>query len=269
MNHHSIITETDGQVAYIWLNRPGLRNALDGNLLEEFLDAFERFNQDPFLRIINVRGKGPCFCAGADLGWMQKAKKLSEDENVRQTKLLARCFHALFTSNKITVASVHGAALGGGMGILSACDLAIAAETAVFAFSEVKLGLIPATVAPYVLQKTRSARIMEYLLTGKKFSGHEAFYLGIINRCVKEEKFEQANQDLIGELLTAAPLAQQSIKKLMRSLTGMLPDQSTIDRTAFLLAETRVSEEAEEGMRAFLDKRQPAWMVSEEEKKLY
>jgi len=269
MNYHNIITEIDGPVAYIWLNRPGVRNALDRKLLEELLSSVDRINNNPAVRIISVRGRGPCFCAGADLAWMQKAIELTTEENLHETELLARCFHAFYTSSKITVAAIHGAALGGAMGILAACDMAIAADTAVFAFSEVKLGLIPATVAPYVLRKTRSARIMEYLLTGNKFNGHDAFSLGIVNRCVKEEIFERSHDDLLNELLRAAPEAQQHIKRLMRSMAGIMPDQSTIERTASLLAETRISEEAREGIRAFLDKRQPAWVTGQEEKKIY
>jgi methylglutaconyl-CoA hydratase len=262
MNQQTIITDIQGPVAYIWLNRPGSRNALDKPMQEELFSVMERINNDTNIRIVSLRGMGPSFCAGADLGWMQQACGLTKEENYKDSILLARCFHALYTSPKIIVAGIHGAALGGALGLISVCDMAVTTNTAVFAFSEVKLGLIPATVAPYVLRKGVNSRIMEYLLTGRKFSGSEAVSLGLVNRSVPEEQFEQVQEDLISELLKAAPAAQIKIKELIRAITGFAPDSSMMGRTASLLAETRVSEEATEGIRAFLEKRQPRWINS-------
>ncbi len=185
------------------------------------------------------------------------------EENYRESILLAQCFHALYTSPKIIVTGIHGAALGGAMGLVSASDMAITTNTTVFAFSEVKLGLIPATVAPYLLRKISGGKIMEYLLTGRKFSGHDAVSIGLVNRSVPDEQFEQAHEDLLSELLKAAPGAQLKIKELIRSLTGSAPDITIMAKTASLLAETRVSEEAREGIQAFLEKRQPGWMNSQ------
>ncbi len=192
---------------------------------------------------------------------MQKARDLSGEENYRESTLLAQCFHAMYTSPKIIVTGIHGAALGGAIGLVSASDIAITTNTAVFAFSEVKLGLIPATVAPYILRKSSGGKIMEYLLTGRKFSGHEAVSMGLVNRTVPDEQFELVHEDLLSELLKAAPDAQLKIKELIRSLTGSAPDITTMARTASILAETRVSEEAREGIQAFLEKRQPGWMT--------
>jgi methylglutaconyl-CoA hydratase len=260
MNAQTIITEIRGPLARLWLNRPGVRNALDKPMLEELFLAIEKINNNPAIRIVSLRGIGSSFCAGADLGWMQKAQGLSKDENYRESILLAKCFHALYTSPKIIVTGIHGAALGGAIGLVSASDIAITTNTSVFAFSEVKLGLIPATVAPYLLRKSSSGKIMEYLLTGRKFSGHDAVSIGLVNRSVPDEQFEQVHEDLLTELLKAAPDAQLKIKELIRSLTGSAPDITIMARTATLLAETRVSEEAGEGIRAFLEKRQPGWM---------
>jgi methylglutaconyl-CoA hydratase len=263
MNSRTIITEIRGPLARLWLNRPGVRNALDRHMLEELFSAVENINSDPGIRIVSLRGMGSSFCAGADLGWMQKAPGLSSEENYRESILLAQCFHALYASPKIIVAGIHGAALGGAIGLVSASDMAITTNTTVFAFSEVKLGLIPATVAPYLLRKTSSGKIMEYLLTGKKFSGHEAVSIGLVNRSVPDEQFEQVYEDLLTELLKAAPDAQLKIKELIRSLTGSTPDITIMAKTASMLAEARVSAEAREGIRAFLEKRQPGWMASQ------
>jgi methylglutaconyl-CoA hydratase len=263
INAQSIITEIRGPLARLWLNRPGVRNALDKQMLEELFSTLEDINNNPAIRIVSLRGMGSSFCAGADLGWMQKAHDLSGEENYRESTLLAQCFHALYTSPKIIVAGIHGAALGGAIGLVSASDMAVTTNTTVFAFSEVKLGLIPATVAPYLLRKSSSGKIMEYLLTGRKFSGHDAVSIGLVNRSVPDEQFEQVHEDLLNELMKAAPVAQLKIKELIRSLTGSAPDITTMARTASLLAEARVSEEAREGIRAFLEKRQPGWMTSQ------
>jgi methylglutaconyl-CoA hydratase len=260
MNSQTIITEMKGPLVRLWLNRPGVRNALDKQMLEELFLSIGKINRNPEIRIVSLRGMGSSFCAGADLGWMQKAQGLSNEENYRESILLAQCFHSLYTSPKIIVAGIHGAALGGAMGLISASDMAITTNTTVFAFSEVKLGLIPATVAPYLLRKNPGGKIMEYLLTGRKFSGHEAVSIGLVNRSVPDEQFEQAQEDLLSELMKAAPLAQLKIKELIRSLSGSAPDITIMAKTASLLAETRVSEEAKEGIQAFLEKRQPGWM---------
>jgi methylglutaconyl-CoA hydratase len=261
INTRKIVNEISGPLARLWLNRPGVRNALDKQMLEELFSTLEEINTNPDIRIISLRGMGSSFCAGADLGWMQKARDLSGEENYRESTLLAQCFHAMYTSPKIIVTGVHGAALGGAIGLVSASDIAVTTNTTVFAFSEVKLGLIPATVAPYLLRKSASGKIMEYLLTGRKFSGHDAVSIGLVNRSVPDEQFEQVHEDLLSELLKAAPDAQLKIKELIRSLTGSAPDISTMARTASILAETRVSDEAREGIQAFLEKRQPGWMT--------
>jgi methylglutaconyl-CoA hydratase len=260
MNSRTIITEIKEPLARLWLNRPGVRNALDKQMLEEFFSALEKINSNPDIRIISLRGTGPSFCAGADLAWMQKAPDLSREENYRESMLMAQCFHSLYASPKIVVTGIQGAALGGAIGLVSASDIAITTNTTVFAFSEVKLGLIPATVAPYLLRKSTGGKIMEYLLTGRKFCGHEALSIGLVNKSVPDEQFEQAHEDLLSELLKAAPGAQLKTKELIRSLTGAAPDIAVMAKTASLLAETRVSDEAREGIRAFLEKRQPGWL---------
>ena len=171
MNQHAIVTEIQGEVARIWLNRPDARNALNMALLKAFFISLQKINANAGVRIICIRGRGNSFCAGADLHWMQQATSLSWEDNYMESTWMARCYHELFASDKITLACVHGAAFGGALGLLAACDLAITTESAVLAFSEVKLGLVPATIAPYVLHKAANAKVLEFMLTGKKFNG--------------------------------------------------------------------------------------------------
>jgi methylglutaconyl-CoA hydratase len=260
MDQHAIITEIQGTVARVWLNRPDSRNAINMAMVEEFTSSLRQINANPAIRIISLRGRGPSFCAGADLDWMRQASGLSREENFKESSLLARCFYELYGSPKITLTGVHGVAFGGALGLVTACDLAVASESCVFAFSEVNLGLVPAAISPYVILRADKGKIMEYLLTGRKFGGMEAASLGVVNRCVPDEDFEQALEDLLAELLCAAPSAQLTIKGLIRSLAGFGPDTAMLDQTASLLAETRVSDEAKEGIHAFLEKRRPGWM---------
>jgi methylglutaconyl-CoA hydratase len=259
-NQHTILTNIQDSLATIWFNRPGTRNALNKSMLEELLASLQKINSDTQIRIISLQGKGPSFCAGADLGWMQQASTLSGEENYRESILLAQCFHAIYASPKITLAGIHGAAFGGAIGLIAACDIAIATETSTLAFSEVNLGLVPATIAPYVLRKAYNGKILELMLTGRKFSGNEAAAIGLVNRSVAEENFEQAMDDLRAELLQAAPVAQTETKKMIRSLTRHIHDGFAMEQTASLLAETRVSAEAKEGIRAFFEKRLPGWI---------
>jgi methylglutaconyl-CoA hydratase len=258
MDRPSVITEIQETVARIWLNRPDFRNALNLDILGEFIHSLQEINADPRIRLIILRGRGPAFCSGADLNWMQQAWRLSPEDNYKESSLLAHCFFELYASPKITLAVVHGAAFGGAMGLIAASDMAVSTETAEFAFSEVKLGLVPAAISPFIFHKSGKAKVLEYMLTGRRFRGPEAALLGLINRAVPDEQLDEHLDGLITELLHTAPGAQLTIKKMFRSLDP-LTDHVSIDQAASLLAETRVSDEAREGIRAFLEKRQPTW----------
>jgi methylglutaconyl-CoA hydratase len=228
-------------------------------MVEELTTFVKQTNDNPEIRIICLRGKGVSFSAGADLVWMQKATDLTREDNFAESVSLSRCYHAFYSSPKITIAGVHGAAMGGAIGLITACDLALATESSIFAFPEVNMGLIPAVISPYVFHKANKGKVMEYLLTGRKFRGLEAESLGLVTRCVPDADLDQAFDDLLAELLCAAPLAQFGTKNLARSLVGNIPDNFILEFTPSLLAETRVSDEAKEGIRAFLEKRNPGW----------
>jgi methylglutaconyl-CoA hydratase len=258
----TIITEIRNAVAHVWLNRPEVRNALDGVLIGELCETLQQLGHDSGIRIIVLRGIGPVFCAGADLRWMEQAEALTEEENYREAMRLVRCFQMLNECKPVTVAALHGSVLGGALGLAAACDLAIAADTTLFAFSEVRLGLIPATIAPYIFQKTGRARVMEYMLTGRRFSAGEAQSLGLVNRLIPGKEIGQGVEELVTELLYGAPGARQALKNLARQIDREKTDDTASYDTAGLLARIRVSDEAKEGIRAFLEKRQPAWMKS-------
>jgi methylglutaconyl-CoA hydratase len=251
----TILVENQGSVATIWLNRPGVHNALNGMMITEFREALHRLNTDPEIRIIVFRGKGPGFCAGADLLWMQQATRLAPEENYRECYSLARCFSEIATSPKTTLALIHGAAIGGACGLIAAADLALASESAEFAFSEVRLGLVPATIAPYVIHKIGRACALELLLTGRRFNAREAALMGFITSAWTDEDFDAGVSSMLKALLAGRPGAQQKIKTLLNELPGSSIDESLVEQTARLIAEVRVSAEAQEGIRTFLQKR--------------
>jgi methylglutaconyl-CoA hydratase len=250
----TILIENQGSVATIWLNRPGVHNALNGAMISEFREAMQRLNTDPEIRIIVIRGKGPGFCAGADLLWMQQAARLAPEENYQECYSLARCFSEIATSPKITLALIHGSAIGGACGLIAAADLALATESAEFAFSEVRLGLVPATIAPYVIRKIGRACALELMLTGRKFDAREAALIGFITRTWPDDDFDAGVSIMLKTALSGRPMAQRKIKALLNEWPDASVDESLVELTARLIAEVRVSEEAKEGISAFLQK---------------
>ena len=257
-NKTSIIIEIKGPVARVFLNRPEFHNALNGTMIQALFEQLEILENNGSIRIIALQGMGKSFCAGADLNWMQMAQHLSEEENYHECQLLANSFYSLYKSNKITVAFIHGNIFGGAIGLVASCDLAIATTNAVFAFSEVRLGLVPATIMPYVLKKTGN-KVVERMLTGMKFKSADAEAMGLVNSVVQDAAFESAINDTLTGLLNAAPEAQRRIKLQARTFIMPAITEDLVNHTATLLAETRVSKEALEGLGAFSEKRKPAW----------
>ena len=257
-NQPSILTEIKGPVAHVFLNRPEFHNALNAKMIQALLEQLEILDNNRSIRIIALRGMGNSFCAGADLNWMRMAQHLSEEENYRECQLLAKAFYSLYKSSKITVAFIHGNIFGGAIGLVASCDMAIASTNAVFAFSEVRMGLVPATIMPYVLNKTGN-RVVERMLTGMKFKSGDAEAIGLVNAVVQDEPFESALNETLAGLLEAAPEAQGRIKLQARTLIMPAITEDLVNHTASLLAETRISKEALEGLGAFYEKRKPAW----------
>lgn len=261
MDYQYTLTETQGPVAILRLNRPDKRNAIHGEMIIEMLSFLNQVKEDPSIRILILEGSGDVFCAGADLNWMQKAGTMDDEENTTDARGFALCLYMLYTLPAITVARVQGAAYGGAIGLMTACDLALVTENCSLAFPEVRLGLIPATIAPYVLQKAHPG-IAEYLFTGSRFDGKRAVSLHLATMAVDEQELDNRLNALVTDLLHAAPEAQLKIRELLRIFGKQTPDESVVTYTASFLADIRRSLEAREGIGAFLEKRKPAFEMN-------
>jgi len=259
IKNSTILTEIKGSTATIWLNRPDKHNALNIEMLSGFLIALQHINSSQAVRIIIIRGKGKTFCSGADLNWMQHSSVLTPAENYSECEVLARCFFELYNSPKVTLCLVHGSSIGGGNGFAAASDICVSENSTIFAFSEVRVGLVPATIAPYVIRKTGRAKAMELMLTGRKFTAEQAAEWGLVNLVITGTEQDEYLKFLIEDILNGAPEVQNIIKNQLFKTVKLTPDKNGISQTAELLAKTRTGAEAMEGINAFLTKRKPSW----------
>ena len=239
--------ERDGHVLRITLARPDRRNAFDAALIAELAEAFVDVGR---ARAVLLAGDGPSFCAGADVDWMRASAGLSLDENVADANAMRRMFEAIDGCPAPVVARVQGHALGGGAGLVAAADIAIAAPGTVFAFSEVKLGIVPAVISPFVLPKIGPGAARRYFVTGERFDAETALRIGLVHEVAAD--LDAAVERVLGELLSAGPHAARWAKRLVRER----PDGP---ETARWIVERRTSDEGQEGLRAFLEKRPPNW----------
>lgn len=247
-------------VAWVTINRAHRKNAFDQATIAALREAFETLHGADHVRIVFVRGAGGTFCAGADLNWMRDSVDWSEADNRDDAHDLARMLKALQDIPALTVALVEGVAMGGGAGLAAACDLALAVEDARFAFSEVRLGLIPATISPYVIEAVGPRLAKALFCTGRMFDAAYARQIGLVQEVVADaEALLGAAERMAGEIMVAAPEASRLAKKLVRDVHGKTIDDSLMHETARLIARRRVSPEGQEGVRAFLDRRKPAW----------
>ena len=256
----SILTSREGPVLRLTLNRPDVRNAFDEELIAALTSAAAEAADDHTLRAVVLAGSGKTFCAGADIGWMSKAIAYTQRENLSDAEDLSRMLERLDTLALPLVGRVHGAALGGGVGLAAVCDIVIAAEDAVFALSEVKLGIVPAVVAPYVLRKIGVSAARELFLTGARFSAARAKEIGLVHEVVPAGDLDAAIGRRLAEILSAGPKAVGIAKALIREIAGANP-RDVIGLTTNTIASQRVSEEGQEGLRAFLEKRKPHWIA--------
>ncbi len=262
MNKFSTIEiEQEGQVATIWLNRPEIHNAFNEVMISEIIEAFELLETKKLIRIIVLRGRGKSFCAGADLNWMKGVVNYSFDQNYNESYNLSVCFNKIYTCKKITIALVHGAAIGGANGLMAACDFAYAETDTVFSLSETKIGLIPACIAPYIIKRVGEFAAKEFMLSGLRFNGEVAERKGLINKSVPKEEFAGYFQKMVSLLLTSGPEATIQCKELINSLCNSISYSEALEYTAKMIAEIRQSEEGQEGMNAFLEKRKPNWVA--------
>lgn len=254
-----IIMKTEGGISTLTLNRPEKRNAMNQEMIKELLDALHHVALDHHSRVLIIKGSGEVFCAGADITWMQKIATFSDDENEDDAQLLADFLYQLYSFPKPTIVLAHGNVLGGGLGLLCACDIAIAANQTRFGFSEVDIGLTPSCISPYVLAAIGERASRYYFLTGERFDTKEALRLGLIHRVLEADVLDHMGFALAKELLLKGPNTLSAVKQLVQFVTGEKITESLIQKTAEHLARVRRSSEAKEGLQAFLEKREPKW----------
>ncbi|MFY0398372.1 enoyl-CoA hydratase-related protein [Brevundimonas naejangsanensis] len=253
------IDATADGVVFVTINRPQKKNAFDAATIAALYEAFETLQGADRVRVVFIRGAGGTFSAGADLNWMRDAADWSESDNRDDAMGLAKMLKALHDVPALTVALVEGAAMGGGAGIIAACDMAVAVEGTRFAFSEVKLGLIPATIAPYVIEAVGARRARQLFLTANIFDADYAAHAGLIDMVLPEGSVDEFISMLTDSLSANAPGAMGDAKRLVNDVAGEDIDNRLLEETAKRIARARVSAEGQEGVRAFLDKRAPSW----------
>jgi methylglutaconyl-CoA hydratase len=251
-------TARDGAVLRLTLNRPDARNAFDEEVIAALTAVARSAREDATLRAVVLSGEGQTFCAGADLAWMSKAVGYSRNENLRDAEDLARMLQLLDALPVPLIARVQGAAFGGGAGLVAVCDIAVATDTTSFAFSEVKLGIMPAVISPYVLAKIGQSAARELFLTGVRFSAARAREIGLVHAVVPSANLDATVESYVNEVLSSAPAAIATAKQLIRDVSDRRPGD-VMALTTGAIADLRVSAEGQEGMRAFLEKRKPRW----------
>jgi methylglutaconyl-CoA hydratase len=262
MSHTSIVVEVDGPLGIVTLNRAERHNAFDDALVEEMTQGLQRLGADPAVRAIVLSSVGKSFSAGADLDGLRRASEQGGEAQLADARRLAALLRTLDTLPKPTVARVHGAAFGSGIGLVAASDVALATFDAQFALTEVRLGLIPAVVSPYVIARIGERYARRYFLTGERFAAAEAYRIGLVHEIVPDEAtLDEAVGEIVGYLLKNSPQAMASAKQLLRAVSGAPIDALLIDDTTRRAASAAASRDAREGIAAFLDKRAPDWAV--------
>lgn len=252
-----------GPVSRVVLARPEVRNAFDDVLIGELTAAFESLGTDSEVRVVVLSGDGPSFCAGADVAWMRRAGSYTREENEADAQRMARMLRTIDACPKPVIALVHGAAIGGGVGLVAAADISVAAEGTVFSLSEVRLGILPSVISPYVLRAIGPRHARDLFLTGDRFDAGHAHRIGLVHGVVAPAELEAAGRRKVESLLASGPQAVAVAKRLIEEVAGKNPDEA-IPVTVRTIAERRASDEAREGLSAFLEKRRPAWAPRKE-----
>lgn len=259
MTSPALEIEHKGAVAWIWMNRPEVHNAFDANLITALTDAFTKLAADGSVRVIVLGARGRSFSAGAQVQWMQQQGAAPPEENAADARKLAGLFQTIAECPKPTVARVQGAALGGGVGLISACDVVIASQNAVFATSEVRLGLIPATIGPYVVRAIGERHARRLFLTAERIEAQVALQIGLVHIITESDGLDARTNEVIEALLLGAPGAQAEAKSLIGAISGREINDALIAETVQRISTRRATPEAAEGLSAFLAKRPAAW----------
>jgi methylglutaconyl-CoA hydratase len=259
MSYTTLETTLQQGVAVIWLNRPELRNAMNATLIAELTDAVSAAADDDAVRAIVLAGRGKAFCAGADLNWMREAAQYDAQRNEEDAGRLAALLRTIAQAPKPTVARVHGPAYAGGLGLVCACDIAVASVDASFCLSEVRIGLIPSMISPYVLRAMGPRAASRWFLTAEVFDAAEAYRIGMVQEIAPAEELDGAVNALLGRLLLGGPEAIAATKRLIRDMAGRPVDDALMRDTASRIAAARAGDEGREGIASFLEKRPPRW----------
>ncbi|MCC7123632.1 MAG: enoyl-CoA hydratase/isomerase family protein [Acidobacteria bacterium] len=259
MTYQYLTIRRDGAVEHVTLNRPDVRNAFNEAVIAELSAWAASAREDEGLRVVVFGGAGKVFSAGADAEWMSRMAGYSQAENVADARAAASMFRAINALPCAVIGRIHGAALGGGSGLAAVCDIVVAAENTIFGFTETKLGILPAMISPFVLPKIGVSAARELFLTGMRFSAARAREIGLVHSVVAEEHLDDAVQRYVTELLSASPSGIAAAKALIPQVWGQRPE-TVADLTAQTIAAQRGSDEGREGLRAFLEKRSPAWV---------
>lgn len=263
MSETALDTQIDSRgVAYLTLDRPDVLNAFDEALIAQIAHAFLSLEANPLVRVIVLAARGRVFCAGADVAWMRRAAANSREENLVDARRFAGMMHAIQTSSRPVVTRVQGGAYGGGVGLVCAADIVIAADHAVFSVSEAKLGILPAVIGPYLTQAVGLRQAKRLALSAASITAHEALAIGMVHEVVPDAQLDTAVEKTVGDLLRCGPRAQGEIKKLFGTFAVGPITEDVRERTARAIANVRAGAEAKEGFGAFVDKRKPSWTVS-------
>ncbi|SEF05012.1 methylglutaconyl-CoA hydratase [Burkholderia sp. WP9] len=259
MQYETLTVEFAGQIATVTLNRPDVRNAFNETMIAEVTSAFTALNDRDDVRAVVLAANGKAFCAGADLNWMKKMAGYSDDENRADAMLLANMLSSIYRCNKPVIARVNGDAYAGGMGLISACDIVVAVENARFCLSEARLGLIPATIAPYVIRALGEQASRRYFTTAEQFDCATALRLGLVSEAVSVERLDATVRQIAETLCANGPQAVRACKQLVQDIADHELNDAMIEDTAARIARTRAGAEGREGVASFLEKRPPAW----------
>jgi methylglutaconyl-CoA hydratase len=251
-------------VATVTMNRPDVHNAFDEALIAELTRVMRSLDDDPAVRVVVLAAHGKSFSAGADLNWMKRMAHYTEGDNLRDALQLAELMRTIDRLHKPTIARVQGHAFGGGVGLVACCDMAVAAKGATFSLSEVRLGLIPAVISPYVVRAIGERSARRYFLTAERFPAEQAYHLGLVSEVVDPEWLDSSLDSLIDQLLKGGPMAIGAAKDLIRAVAGRPIETAVVEDTAQRIARTRASAEGREGIAAFLEKRTPSWVPPSE-----
>lgn len=257
-NYETLRVEVKGRIMTIWLNRPEVHNAFNDTMLSELVEVLEAVDQDNNIRVVIFTGEGKSFSAGADLNWMKKMIDYSYEENLEDSLMISKVFHKIYTLNKPVIAAINGATIGGGMGFVGASDIVIGSDRAKFSLSEVRIGVVPACISPYLIKKVGEGVLKELFITGMRFDSDKALDIKLINYKTEHDKLLDLAVEKAEQLCLCGPKAIGVCKQLFVQVPEM-DLKTAYDHTAEVIARLRISDEAQEGMKAFLEKRTPKW----------